>query len=70
MLRNGAITMNDKFARTIKARGLTVSNKGATVEYADNRFLVDDVKYSGDSTFIRVENWVALPNDAEIRIWD
>lgn len=62
--------MNDKFERTIAARGLTVSNRGATIEYMGNRFLVEDVKYKGDSTFIRVENWVSIPNDADILIWD
>jgi len=62
--------MNNKFERTISARGLTVSNRGATIEYEGERFLVEDVKYQGNTTLVKITNYVVIPNDAQISIWD
>lgn len=59
-----------KDSRKITARGLTASNRGATIEYEGEKFLVEDVKYQGDSTLVKITNYVVLPNDAVVEIWD
>lgn len=59
-----------KDSRKITARGLTVSNRGATIQYRNEKYLVEDVKYQGDSTLVKITNYIVIPNHAEIEVWD
>lgn len=59
-----------KEPRTIAARGLTASNIGSTIEVRGQRYVVEDVKYQGDTTLVKITNYIALPNLIDIQIWD
>ncbi len=62
--------MNEKFERKILARGLTTSNIGATIKVDDQSFIVEDVKYQADATIVKITQYLVLPNDLEISIYD
>lgn len=59
-----------KDSRKIAARGLTVSNRGATIRYRGESYMVEDVKYQGNSTLVKITNYIVIPNSAEIEVWD
>lgn len=60
----------NKEPRTIAARGLTASNIGSTIGVRGQNYVVEDVKYQGDTTYVKITNYLALPNLTDIQIWD
>lgn len=59
-----------KFEREIVARGITTSNTGSEIRVNDATYRIEGVKYNGDTTLVKVNTWLVLPNDMKVTIID